>query len=143
MLYTEMPENFSPSFETVSCFCSHNGKFLMLLRQDNKPEGNKWGVPAGKVDPGETTLSAIVRELWEETGILATGEKQAYFGKFYVRYPNYDFVYHIFSTELERMEPVVIMQKEHKGFYWARPHTALKMRLVLDMDECVKRFYGI
>ena len=127
----------------MSCFCSHNGKFLMLLRQDHKPEGNKWGVPAGKVDPGETPLDAMVRELWEETGILATSEKHSYFGKLYVRYPNYDFVYHIFSTELEKMEPVVIMQKEHKAFYWARPHTALKMRLVLDMDECVRRFYGI
>ncbi|HII15459.1 MAG TPA: NUDIX hydrolase [Nanoarchaeota archaeon] len=88
-------------------------------------------------------MDAIARALWAETGILATGEKQAYSGKFYVRYPGYDLVYHIFSTDIEKLEPVVIMQNEHKAFYWARPHTSLKMRLVLDMDERIKRFYGI
>ncbi|MFH1065190.1 MAG: NUDIX hydrolase [Nanoarchaeota archaeon] len=143
MIYTEIPENFSPSFETASCFCEFNGKFLMLLRQDNKPEGNKWGVPAGKVDAGESPLSAMVRELWEETGIIRADDKFAYSGKLYVRYPAYDFIYHTFSTVLEKAEPVVLLKKEHKDFFRARPHTSLKMRLVLDMDECIRRFYNI
>lgn len=143
MIYRDIPENFNPRLEAVGCFCCLESRLLLLLRQDSLPEGNKWGVPGGKIEKAESPAFAVRREIWEETGILLPEEKFHPFRTFYVRYPNYDFIYHTFSAELDKPEKVIAMPKEHKGFYWARPHTALKMKLVLDMDECIRQFFHI
>jgi 8-oxo-dGTP pyrophosphatase MutT (NUDIX family) len=34
-----------------------------------RPNSDQWGLVGGKVDPGETTLQAIVREVKEEVGL--------------------------------------------------------------------------
>jgi 8-oxo-dGTP pyrophosphatase MutT (NUDIX family) len=34
-----------------------------------RPNSKQWGLVGGKVDPGETTLQAIVREVQEEVGL--------------------------------------------------------------------------
>ncbi len=56
---------------TVGCFLEYDGRFLILLRHSHKPNGDTWGLPAGKVDPGETDREAMLRELKEETGYKA------------------------------------------------------------------------
>lgn len=41
------------------------GQILVQQRSDN----GSWEVPAGAVDPGETPAQALVREVYEETGL--------------------------------------------------------------------------
>lgn len=50
-----------------------DGRILLLRTRDaTAPEfGDWWELPGGGVDPGETYLEAALRELREETGILA------------------------------------------------------------------------
>ena len=33
-------------------------------------EGNRWVLPGGSIEPGETPANAAVREAWEETGLI-------------------------------------------------------------------------
>ena len=54
--------------KAAGVLCYSNGLILGILRSDN----NKWGLPFGKVDPGETAMDAAVRECWEETGRKVT-----------------------------------------------------------------------
>ncbi len=42
-----------------------SGRVLMIERTDNR----LWAVPGGAQDIGETTREAVIREVWEETGI--------------------------------------------------------------------------
>lgn len=44
---------------------------VLLVRRRNEPDAGLWGFPGGHVDLGETALSAAVRELKEETGVVA------------------------------------------------------------------------
>lgn len=42
------------------------GHVLLQQRIDNR----QWSAPVGGIDPGETPADAVVREVWEETGVL-------------------------------------------------------------------------
>lgn len=42
---------------------------LLLVRRRNEPGAGRWSVPGGRVEPGETDVEALVREMAEETGL--------------------------------------------------------------------------
>jgi len=92
MIFEEMPADFDSVRETAVCFIECKGKFLLLHRQDYKPEGGKWGFVGGKIDDGEDAFGAIKREVVEETGISL--KNPLYLKKLFVRYPDHDFVYY-------------------------------------------------
>lgn len=48
-----------------------DGAGRILLIQRGKPPGEGlWSVPGGRVEPGETDVAAVVREVREETGLV-------------------------------------------------------------------------
>lgn len=143
MIFTKVPQDFSPRFEVVSCFFECNGEILLLHRWPEKSQGNKWGVPAGKIEPGETPLEAMVREAKEETNVHLTRQDLTYVKKIFVRYPDYDFVYHMFHTQFDRKPDVMLNPKEHQAFAWVTPEVALTMDGMRDLDACIKLFYTI
>jgi ADP-ribose pyrophosphatase YjhB (NUDIX family) len=42
---------------------------LLLIRRGNEPGRGLWSVPGGRVNPDETDKDAVIREVWEETGL--------------------------------------------------------------------------
>ncbi len=42
---------------------------LLLVRRGTEPGRGQWSIPGGRVDPGETSLEAVVREIEEETAL--------------------------------------------------------------------------
>lgn len=75
-------------------------RILLIKRTDN----NKWGLPGGSLELGETFEEAAIREAREETGLLVTGLRlfRVYSGsRMHFIYPNGDEVYNavcIFET---------------------------------------------
>jgi 8-oxo-dGTP pyrophosphatase MutT (NUDIX family) len=144
MIYNEKPENFTPRLETVGCFLENNGEFLILHRHDHKPQGNTWGLPGGKIEPNENPREAVIRETEEETGCKIDFTRLSYFKGLYVRYNDYDFVYHIFHLPIKQKIDIKLEENSHKDFKWIKPEEALEMNnLIQDFDECIKQFYGI
>jgi 8-oxo-dGTP diphosphatase len=54
----------------VSAAIFRHGRVL-LVRRGRPPSAGVWSLPGGHIEPGETTLDAIRRELREETSIAA------------------------------------------------------------------------
>jgi len=143
MIYKTEPANFVSRFEVVSCYVEHDGEILILHRQDHKPEGNTWGLPAGKVDEGENELEAMVREIGEETGLMIEPDTLEYLEKLYVVYPTYQFIFHMFKLLVAEKPEVKIREAEHKTYQWATPEEILKLDLIPDFDECLKISYNL
>lgn len=49
------------------------GNWILLVRRCHPPDSGGWGFPGGRLELGETLLSAAERELQEETGVRARG----------------------------------------------------------------------
>lgn len=143
MIYLEKPEIFKPLFEIVSCICECEDKILLLLRQDNKIEGNKWGLPAGKREPNENLEDAIKREIREETGLNLAPAELNYFNTVYVKYPTKDFIDHMFYARFRCKPGIKLSPNEHKDYAWKTVKKALKMNLLPGQDECFRLFYNL
>lgn len=143
MISSSKIKNFNKKFDVVGIFVEYEGTVLFLHRQDHKPQGNTWGVVAGKVDDGEDFLDALVRETKEEIGLDLKSEDIKYVKEYYVRYPEYDFKYHVHHVLLKEKPVLKLELNEHKDSRWLSPHDALHLDLIQDQDVCIKDFYNI
>lgn len=54
----------------VGVVCLKDGQVL-LIRRGKPPRLGEWSLPGGRIEPGERTIDAALRELREETGVEA------------------------------------------------------------------------
>lgn len=95
-------------------FVFWNGKLLLLQRATDDDGANKWGVPGGHVDAGESHEDAAVRELQEETGLVV--DKVVLAGT----YSNDDVMIEYYTSHIESdTEPQLILDTaEHQSYRW-------------------------
>lgn len=115
-VYKTAPSDFAPRAQAASCLVNVNGKYLLLQLAAHKPEPGKWGLPGGKIEPNEEPKDAALRELFEETRISPSGPID-YAGTFYIRKPEVDYIFHVFSTNFDQ-EPQVHLSDEHTHYQW-------------------------
>ncbi len=138
MTFTEPPPDFNKAVDVVACFVLCNGEFVLLHRNAHKSHGNTYGLPAGKVDAGETIPQAMQREIKEETGLDIAPENLTYLNTVFVRNNGFDFAYHAFKTLLPTKPDIHLSPTEHQGYVWKTPEEALKLDLIHDLDECIR-----
>lgn len=112
------PKDFFANVEVVACYLEQDDKLLLLQSSNDKSEKARWGVPAGKLEKGETPLEGAIRELKEETGIEVQENQIYYLGALYIRKPDVDYVYHLFQVQVEKL-PKIQLSAEHQNYAWA------------------------
>jgi NADH pyrophosphatase NudC (nudix superfamily) len=83
---------------SVSGICRRNNGDVLLLKRMHAPRAGTWTLPGGFVEPGESGVDSLTREIFEETGSLvenptplcAFPNTYAYKG---VSYSTFDMVY--------------------------------------------------
>lgn len=58
---------------TILCLLHRDGK--LLLQNRVKPDWQGYALSGGHVEPGESIVDAVVREMWEETGLTVLHPK--------------------------------------------------------------------
>lgn len=53
----------------VMCKTDNEVNRYVLVQRGKEPNKGMWSLPGGKIEVGETSLAAVKRELWEETGL--------------------------------------------------------------------------
>jgi ADP-ribose pyrophosphatase YjhB (NUDIX family) len=42
---------------------------LLMIKRGHEPGAGLWSIPGGRIEPGESDIEAVVREMIEETGL--------------------------------------------------------------------------
>jgi ADP-ribose pyrophosphatase YjhB (NUDIX family) len=90
------------------------GRYLYLMRDDPK-HPDTWGLPGGRMEPGETMIEAMTRECREELGSMPDYIKLVPLEKFTTA--DQHFAYHTFFCSVAR-EFVPQLNHEHTGWTW-------------------------
>ncbi len=51
---------------------------ILLVHSDRGPDTGQWSLPGGGMEPGETTLKTLDREIEEETGLIQLPEPRLF-----------------------------------------------------------------
>lgn len=89
-------------------------RYLYLMRNDPK-HPNTWGLPGGRVEPGETLIAAMTRECEEELGAMPEYLRLVPIEKFTTS--DAGFAYHtFFCSVVDEFCPR--LNDEHVGWAW-------------------------
>jgi len=93
-----------------------NDKYLMMYRNGHPIFGDDPDLPGGTLEAGESTVVCMVREVYEEAGIVITEPtvQEVYAGTDYSVYKTH---YSLFTAKLS-YQPPVIMSWEHSAYEW-------------------------
>ena len=139
-IYFDPPKGFKPTVEVAGCFCEWEGKILYLKRHADKPQGNTWGLPAGKMEKGEDPRTAAVREVQEEVGIRLNPSDLQEVVKLYIQLEDVGYVFHTFRTKLQKPPTITLEPDAHTEAQWLTIHQALKLPLIIGGKEVLEYY---
>jgi len=132
MIVNGQEANFKADCEVAGCYIEHNWEFLFLQKNNHKYYRDSWGVPAGKINPGEDVLSGLRREIQEETGIVLV-QDPTFLARFQVKHSQISFNYNAYWYKcLSR--PEVTLSSEHQAFEWIKHNNVLRTKLIEDEE---------
>src|SRR3989442_864108 len=114
-----------------------DGRVLLLQRsQASKNNAGKWESPGGKVDPGESFDTTLVREVKEETGL--TIELKGSFGVCESKRAKPPVVYLVMEAEAKATK--VRLSHEHAAFQWASPEEFEEIAISPQFRRIARRY---
>jgi mutator protein MutT len=111
-----------PLVRVLAAVVRRAGRYLLCQRPGHKRHGGLWEFPGGKLEPGETLLTAARRELAEELGLETDHAGDVVYR---VRDPGSRFIIEFVPVEV-RGEPRAL---EHEALAWVTLPEAAALEL--------------
>lgn len=103
---------------------------------------DKWVMPGGHIEPGETIIQAIVREAEEEVGLKLQPVKIVSFGEL-INSPDFHrpghFIFFDVWCKAQSLK-VKLDGRELTAYRWASPSDALLLPLAQSYDQTIRDF---
>ena len=116
---------------TVLCLLHQNGKYL--LQDRIKKDWKGFTLPGGHVEPGESIVDAVVREMKEETGLRIMDPKLCGVKQFPIEKGRYI----VFLFEATQYEGELCSSEEGK-MHWIRTEELDQVNLVSDFKDLLE-----
>ncbi|RCW44512.1 8-oxo-dGTP diphosphatase [Halopolyspora algeriensis] len=105
--------------QAVGAVVDHEGSVLLLQRPAEDVRSGEWELPSGAVEPGEDLMTALRREITEETGLVVS-EVLGYLGAFdYTSDSGMHTRRHTWSVTVTGVDEVDL--SEHEAHMWVGP----------------------
>lgn len=103
--------------EVSAAILVNDDQILCLQRGENKHDyiSYKFEFPGGKLEPGESAVEALSRELTEEMHIELDKSDFEYFMTVFHRYPDFAIALHAYIVQVPSREFDLV---EHVSFQW-------------------------
>jgi len=109
---------------TAGVISNESGKVLLVRRAPDQSLSGYWEFPGGKVEPNESEVECLKRELTEELSIeVEVGELVA---ESHYMYEHGDFLLKVFEVRIIKGEPVLTV---HDQMVWVEPSQLKEYRL--------------
>jgi mutator protein MutT len=128
----------NPNQSSMAVLIDPKDRILILKRPaDLHPDShpNKWCVPGGKSIIGETPLSNVIREVYEETGIKLKPETTNYL----LNKQEGDKKYFFFVAKINQEPKMMHVLDEHEEFKWIRADEIEKYDMIKDTHDIIKQ----
>jgi len=116
---------------TVLCLIHKDGSFLLQDRIKNDWKG--YTLPGGHIEPGESIVDAVIREMKEETGLSIKNPHLCSVKQF----PIDDGRYIVFLFETDQFDGGLADSDEGK-MHWVNASDLSKVILVNDFEELIE-----
>ena len=99
--------------DVVGAAIMKDGKLFIAKRPDKGEVGLKWEFPGGKIEPGETPIQALMREIEEELDTEI--EIDHFITTVKHQYQTFHLTMHVFLCHLNGKDPIL---EEHVDSRW-------------------------
>lgn len=127
----------------TKAFLLYKGKILILRESDKYKDGtnsDKYDVVGGRVEPGQRFDESLLREIKEETGLVAKIENPFYVGEWrpIVRGEQWQIIGTFFECVVKSNK--VILSKDHNDYLWINPKDFRKYKLIDNLIPAFKAY---
>ena len=135
--------NFRSNTSVVTCFIEYEDTILVLKRSSKEDQPFIWGTPGGEIDPKQDVNeeSALIREVFEETGINVNVGGLCFVANRYARIPGCDYTLYIYYLKINE-KPEIILSEEHTEAKWEHKSTFKSLDLLKSQDEAFDIIFG-
>lgn len=124
------PESFTEEICGAIVYIECQGDFLYLRKAPEEKLAGKWGVPGGKIEPGEDVAQAAIREVKEETDISLPNSKIIFLKPMYFQTKELSFTLNLHLISLKE-RPDVRLSNEHDCYLWANRKEIFELDLMI------------
>lgn len=139
------PNDFHPKFQKTACILkTAEGQVLFLLHNERAEQALAWDLPVGEMNVDEAPSVVTWRKTKELTGIVLEHHKMQRMPKIYVKYPVYDFIFHMYKYEIPERIGVRYDINKYQDFRWMYPKNAVaNLQLAGGLDDCLNYCLGL